>query len=70
MAPDQAFPLLTALVFLPALGGLVVAIVGQRSDVLVPWLAALFAGMTLVLAVWVLGETGGGGLSRADRGQG
>ena len=63
MAPDQAFPLLTALVFLPALGGLVVAIVGQRSDVLVPWLAALFAGMTLVLAVWVLGETGGGGLS-------
>ena len=63
MAPDQAFPLLSALVFLPALGGLVVAIVGQRSDVLVPWLAALFAGMTLVLAVWVLGDPGGGGLS-------
>ena len=63
MAPDQAFPLLTALVFLPALGAFVVAIIGQRSDVLVPWLAAVFAGMTLVLAVWVLGESGGGGLS-------
>ena len=63
MAPDQAFPLLTALVFLPALGGLVVTVVGATRDALVPWLAVLFAGVTLVLAVWVLGDVEGGGLA-------
>lgn len=63
MAPDPAFPLLTVLVFLPALGGLVVTIAGRRRDALVPWLAVPFAGMTLVLAVWVLGGAGDGGFS-------
>jgi len=40
-----------------------VTIVGRRRDALVPWLAVLFAGFTFVLAVWVLGDAKGGGLS-------
>lgn len=67
MAPDPAFPLLTVLVFLPALGGLVVTIAGRRRDALVPWLAVPFAGMTLILAVWVLGGAGDGGFFGACR---
>lgn len=63
MASDQAFPLLTVLVFLPALGALVVTIAGRTRDALVPWLAVLFAGTTLVLAFWVLGDGGDGGFS-------
>ncbi len=63
MAPDQTFPLLTALVFLPALGGLLVAVFGARRDALAPWLAVLFAGVTLVLALWVFGDVKGDGFS-------
>jgi NADH-quinone oxidoreductase subunit M len=54
MAPDRTFPLLTVLVFLPALGGLVVAIAGRTRAALVPWLAVLFASVTLVLAIGAL----------------
>ena len=63
MAPNSTFPLLTVLVFLPALGGLVVTIAGRTRHALVPWLAVGFAGMTFVLAVWVLGGAQGGGFS-------
>lgn len=63
MAGDRTFPLLTVLVFLPALGGLVVALAGRTRAALAPWLAVVCAGMTLVLAVWVLGDVAGSGFS-------
>src|SRR5215213_8729043 len=53
-APDPAFPLLTSLIVLPALGALVVALITRYRPELVRQCAFLFSAATGAISVWLL----------------